>query len=348
MVRGAPTTLTSTSTSPPCATRCRRSRAHAGERGARRTGADLPRLDRTPPDRPPGDGAPLGGGQPPRQVHRDRRDRAGGPPGLQPRRLAARRGHRPGCRDHPGGRRRAHGRLPQRTPGPAPAFGRRQCHETRHPRVDALSGRWTAPPWTTPGSTRAVDGIDSGARLHDPQQSRLRSDEPIAIGGPADEWPAWAALVEVGECPAVAHDRLARGGRRAGRRRRRQRPSRSTSRLEPLGRDGRHRLDPWEALPSRGVTVWSVGSRGNIRRVGKPRARPTPPASIDSGPLPACATAGLVTASVARGSVARRTPIPRAASTATRRRGDETAQLGGRGGTAATTPGGPGARTARG
>ncbi len=90
---------------------------------------------------------------------------------------------------------------------PARAFwARRQCHETTIHAVDALSaalGRYprASDTWVDPAV--AVDGIDELLRgFMTRNKSRLRSDEPIAIGVLADESPTgW--LVEVGERPAV-------------------------------------------------------------------------------------------------------------------------------------------------
>ena len=91
-------------------------------------------------------------------------------------------------------------------PPPAAFWARRQCHETTIHAVDALSaalGRYprAADTWIDPAV--AVDGIDELLRgFMTRNKSRLRSDEPVAIGVLADESPTgW--LVEVGERPAV-------------------------------------------------------------------------------------------------------------------------------------------------
>ena len=91
-------------------------------------------------------------------------------------------------------------------PPPRAFWARRQCHETTIHAVDALSaalGRYprASDTWIDPAV--AVDGIDellSGFMTRN--KSRLRSDEPLAIGVLADESPTgW--LVQVSQAPAV-------------------------------------------------------------------------------------------------------------------------------------------------
>ena len=92
-------------------------------------------------------------------------------------------------------------------PPPKAFWARRQCHETTIHAVDALSaalGRYprASDTWIEPAV--AVDGIDEllcGFMTRG--KSRLRSEDPVAIGVLATESPTgW--LVEVGQGPAVA------------------------------------------------------------------------------------------------------------------------------------------------
>ena len=91
-------------------------------------------------------------------------------------------------------------------PPPRAFWARRQCHETTIHAVDALSaalGRYprASETWIEPAV--AVDGIDELLRgFMTRNKSRLRSDEPLAVGVLADESPTgW--LVEVSDRPAV-------------------------------------------------------------------------------------------------------------------------------------------------
>ena len=85
-------------------------------------------------------------------------------------------------------------------------WARRQCHETTIHAVDALAaelGRYprAADTWIEPAV--AVDGIDELLRgFMTRNKSRLRSEDPLAIGVLADEAPnGW--LVETTQAPAV-------------------------------------------------------------------------------------------------------------------------------------------------
>ena len=98
-------------------------------------------------------------------------------------------------------------------------WARRQCHETTIHAVDALSaalGRYprAADTWIDPAV--AIDGIDELLRgFMTRNKSRLRSEDPMAIGVLADESPTgW--LVEISPGAGRRHDRRARRGRRRG------------------------------------------------------------------------------------------------------------------------------------
>ena len=92
-------------------------------------------------------------------------------------------------------------------PPPRAFWARRQCHETTIHAVDALSAdarvatRGRRDTWID--TAVAVDGIDELLRgFMTRTKSRLRSDDPVAIGVLADESPTgW--LVEVSQAPAV-------------------------------------------------------------------------------------------------------------------------------------------------
>ena len=160
----------------------RAARRRGGARGRR---ADLPGLDRTPPDRPPGDGAPLGGGQPARR-QRSRSTPPSGPGG-------GRRARSTGCAPAPSTWSRRSPRRPRTcarsssstTPrGPLDFWARRQCHETTIHAVDALAGE----PRPLPPRGRHLDRPRgrrrrhrrAARRVHDPQQ------EPAAPRGADD------------------------------------------------------------------------------------------------------------------------------------------------------------------
>jgi uncharacterized protein (TIGR03083 family) len=85
-------------------------------------------------------------------------------------------------------------------------WARRQCHETTIHAVDALSaalGRYPRAGDTAVDPVVAVDGIDELLRgFMTRNKSRLRSEDPLAVGVLADESPnGW--LVEVSRAPAV-------------------------------------------------------------------------------------------------------------------------------------------------
>jgi uncharacterized protein (TIGR03083 family) len=91
-------------------------------------------------------------------------------------------------------------------PPPRAFWARRQCHETTIHAVDALSAalaRYPRAADTWIDAAVAVDGIDELLRgFMTRNKSRLRSDDPLAIGVLADESPdGW--LVEVTPNPAV-------------------------------------------------------------------------------------------------------------------------------------------------